>query len=204
MRSTTTKRISSWAPATAIAMYCLAPASAASDVGWGRPYEDANHRTANTVVVISSALPHTASFVRTSQTEDSQESPPWRQPLTALREDLHATVSQLAQALGVRRQSVHAWQRGDKAPSTDSQLRISQLQIAATTLKAGLGSRLPVYLNFPLSEAGESFWDLVAAGTPANAAALILVEAATASTKRRRALDAALEGFLGEPLDGQV
>lgn len=201
MRHATAKRFSSWAPATAIAMYCLSPSSQAHAVEWGGLYKDSNHRTANTIAVLSGTLPRTASITQTVPPQGSNVDSPWRQPLDELKHDLHATVTQLARALGVRRQSFYAWQRGDKAPSADSQGRISQLQVAADFLKENLGVRLPLYLNYPLGEAGESFWDLVATQKTAIVAASILVEAAEASTKRRRALDTALAGFLAEPKD---
>ena len=204
MRGIAAKGISAWAPATAMVMCCLTPAASAREVSWGGSYEGASQRTANTVVTIPITLPRTASVVRTSSSEESEKNSPWREPLKNLQSDLHATVSQLARALRVRRQSIHAWQRGEKTPSVDNQARILQLQIAAIKLKDRLGRKLPIYLNYPLGETDESFWDLLAMGIPAHTAASTLVETATGSIRRRKALSDVLENVLGEPLDGQV
>jgi transcriptional regulator with XRE-family HTH domain len=199
MKWTAQNRLSALAPVTAMVMTCLAPPE--HDFSWGGSYERVIQKTANTAVVLPFVVPRTASDVRESPADRAADVSPWREPLNTLRDDLHATVSQLAKAIKVSRQSIHAWLRGEKSPSAKKQARISELQKAAIVLKAGLGEKLPIYLNYPLGEAGESFWDMVAMEVPAESAASSLVEAAIGSIARRKALDSALQNMLGEPLD---
>lgn len=209
MRTAFSKSISPWAPATAMVMYCMTPAAQALDPDWMQTHEVISQRTATTAFDIPTVLPRTASLLQTpgqnaTASEDPQDDSPWKEPLAELRDNLHATVSQLAEALGVSRQSVHAWQRGNKMPSAAHQIRITQLQAAAARLRNTLGNRTPTFLNSSIGRSDESFWDLLASGEQADVAASLLLEFANASLKRRQDLEAALDGLLGEPLDGRV
>jgi len=182
-------------------MSCITPSSRA-DASWGELYIGNAQRTANTAVMPDRTRPETAARVYALNVEPIDNTSVWDQPLRDLRANLHATVHQLASALGVKRQSVHAWQRGEKQPSSGSKLRIAQLQAAAIKLNASIGTRLPLYLNRPLGQGSETFWNLLAQNMPAEAAADLLIKTAQQSTSQRFTLRKALLGKLPtEPLD---
>jgi transcriptional regulator with XRE-family HTH domain len=189
--------------AAPVTMLLLQSTAVSADPSWGEPFTNNMHRTANTAVRISRVIRNTASSSAIVTDSSNGSDLIWQEPLRALRTNLHATVQQLACAIGVTRQSVHAWQRGEKDPSAENQRRIMQLEEIARRLNSSIGNRLPVLLNLPMRADGSTFWDLISNPT-SNPKELAdsLIKLSLKSTERRFALRQALNGKLpAEPLD---
>lgn len=185
------------APAKALV---IAAPLAAGLCGWGSFYADPFPGTARSRTRVIDTSATAASHVGTLLATPSAT--PLTEVLAALRASLGATVHELAAALGVHRQSVYSWQRGEKSPSPERMRRIAQLEDATGLLINKLGDHLGFYLGYPVGPNREDFWTLLADGNEPGAVAEMVLAAAESSGRRRAALRFALrEGLATEPLD---
>ena len=151
---------------------------------WGSSYQPQNDLTANGIIDLTNLDVGTAAWTPQKRSKEAAKEN-WGEVILNLKSSLHATVFQLAQALNVSRQTVHAWQRGEKKPAIEAQTRISALVNASVSVQKQLGNKLPIYINFEIGDNNETFWKLISAGMPIQDASEILVKVAKASSARR-------------------
>lgn len=184
--------------ATAMAMSCAAATNGLPSAGWGITYGVSRNGTANSSPGQYEARSMTATVISLRQTSDVEPESIWLKPVEDIRAELKATVSQVAVALHVSRQSVHGWMRGTKTPSAEHQERLQELKAAASQLREAFGSKLELHLSYPLGPNGEAFWELVADSTSPLDAANRLIEAIRLSDRRKAALATAIDEGLAE------
>lgn len=167
-----------------------APHSAASNWGtaYGRRAEDGRVHIA---LSEHQAYPSTAALrpVARRQVQAQPSISLLGERISALKDRLHASTVQMSKALGVSRQTLHAWQTGTKAPRPNNEQRIWKLEKATDRLCEALGPALPSALSYPIGSSGENFWDLLGMGDDADAVASTLEHLmATRNTRRKRLL----------------
>lgn len=162
------------------------------------PFQTTLQSTATKVVVIGTI--GTGSVLDLRVIESSRSA--WAEMLDDIRKALHATVTQLAAALLVERQSVYAWSRGEKSPSAKNQRRIAELQEASHRLREALGDRLAPYLNRELYSLQVSFWDALSRGdAPVALASTVIAEAGEHESRRERLRASIGRSLSTKPLD---
>ena len=190
-------------PAATFAVSVLAASSPLPSDGWGATYASRQLGTANSAPAIYPARAVTASLILLPRASAVEVATPWLELVEEIRLGLGATVNQIASALGVSRQAVYGWMRGEKGPKVQHQGGVQTLCAASRLLRERLGpQRLGVALSFPIGADGETFWDLVSQGqSPIDIAEALLV-AVHEADERRRALTEKLDAALpSQPID---
>lgn len=170
---------------------------------WGQSYGTHSRRTGS-MGVNSGLGDSTASRVRLI-TKEVPTAPVWAEPIASIRSSCRVTVLQVAEALNVTRQTMHAWQSGRKEPSSKNKRELLQLASAGEFLERELGVRLSLHLELPLENTGMTFFELIKSGTSAMDAAQVLVSSARRMDAHRADLQYQLNDILPEqPLDDFV